>query len=173
MQPAQPTSAPQPIWQRLVFGRNPRRTLIRAAVLAGVCFVVFKFLLLPIRIHGISMEPAYRDGGINLVNRLSYLWRKPKRGDVVAVKTSGLHIMYLKRVIALPGESVAIEKGVVVIDGKPLAEPYVKRREPWELAPVKLEPDHYLVIGDNRGMDQRLHWFDAIPLNKIAGKVFW
>jgi len=173
MQPAQPSAVTQPTWQRLMIGRNPRRTLIRAAVLAVVCCVVFKFLLLPIRIQGISMEPAYRNRSVNFVNRVLYLWRKPKRGDVVAVKTSGFHIMYLKRVIALPGETVAIEKGVIVIDGKPLAEPYVKQREPWELASIKLEPDHYLVIGDNRSMDQHLHWFDAVPSSKIAGKVLW
>ena len=134
---------------------------------------MFKFVLLPVRITGYSMEPTYRNRSVNFVNRVLYQWRKPKRGDVVAVKTSGFHIMYLKRVIALPGETVAIEKGVIVIDGKPLAEPYVKQRASWELAGVKLEPDHYLVIGDNRGMDQHLHWFAVVPLSKIAGKVLW
>ena len=173
MQPASLPSTPPPIWQRFVFGRNPRRTLIRATIMAGACFVVCKFLVLPIRIEGVSMEPAYRDRSVNCVNRLSYFWRKPQRGDVVAVKTSGVHIMYLKRVVGLPGETVAIEKGVIVINGKPLAEPYVKQRASWELAGVKLEPDHYLVIGDNRGMDQHLHWFAVVPLSKIAGKVLW
>ena len=156
-----------------MFGRNPRRTLLRAALLAGGCFVVFKFVLLPIRVTGSSMEPTYRNRSINFVNRLSYLWRNPQRGDVVAVKTSGVHIMYLKRVIALPGETIAIEKGTVLINGEALAEPYVAKREPWEMAAVKLEPDQCLVIGDNRGMDQHLHWFNAVSLNKIAGKVLW
>ena len=173
MRTAQAHPVPQPVWQRLVFGRNPRRTLIRATLLAGVCFVVFKFVLLPIRVTGSSMEPTYRNRSVNFVNRLSYLWRKPQRGDVVAVRTTGIHIMFLKRVIALPGETIAIEKGTVLINGEALNEPYVKQREPWEVEPVKVEPDHHFVIGDNRGMDQQLHKFGKVETVRLLGKPLW
>ncbi len=154
-------------------GRNPKRTLVRALILMVASGVIFGFVLLPIRIRGDSMLPAYHDGGINFVNRLAYSFGQPKRGDVVAIKTSGIHIMYLKRIIGLPGETFAILKGVVLINGQPLDEPYVKNRKGWELSPQKLLAGHYLVIGDNRGMDQQLHEFGVIRAAKIVGKVLW
>src|SRR5437879_2651827 len=115
---------------RIVFGRRPRRTLVRLVVLVGASALIFGFVLVPVRITGISMEPTYHDRRINFVNRLAYVWSKPKRGDVVAIKTTGLHIMYLKRIVALPGETISIKKGIVMINGQPLNEPYVKKREP-------------------------------------------
>src|SRR5258707_1178640 len=94
-----------PFWLAIIIGRKPRRTLIRAACLAVVCFVVFKFVLLPVRVVGISMEPTYHDRSLNLVNALSYLRSGPQRGDVVGVQMSGRSIMYLKRIVGLPGET--------------------------------------------------------------------
>ena len=162
-----------PLWRRLLIGRNPKWTMIRAACTAVVAFVVFKFVLVPVRIAGESMTPAYRDGSVNCINRFAYRWHSPRRGDVVGVRTSGIHNMYFKRIIALPGETVAIEHGVVQINGRPLDEPYVKAREPWELPPRKLEADEYLVIGDNRGMAQQWHSFGVAEAKRIVGKVLW
>jgi len=83
------TAARFPGWLRVaLIGRNPKRTLIRAVILAICCFVffkffVFKFIVLPVRIEGYSMFPTYRDWGINFVNRLAYRHAEPQRGDVV------------------------------------------------------------------------------------------
>ena len=88
MQQGPSVAAPIPLWKRIVFGRNPRRTLLRAAGLAVVSLFVFKFILLPVRISGVSMEPAYRRDGINAINRLAYVFAQPRRGDVVAVRYS-------------------------------------------------------------------------------------
>jgi signal peptidase I len=175
----QQTLVPQPVWQRLVFGRNPRRTLIRATVLAATCFIMFRFFLVPIRIHGLSMEPAYHDGRVNAINRLAYTFGKPQRGEVVAARYSPAqrlstpHVMLLKRIVGLPGETVAIARGHVLINGEPLAEPYVKAREAWEVEPLKLADDEYYLIGDNRGMDQRYHEFGRIEAKRIVGRVLW
>jgi signal peptidase I len=174
--------APVPLWKRLVLGRNWRRTLVRASWLIGfalVVLVVFKFLLLPVRVAGVSMEPTYRDCGINFINRLAYVFGKPQRGDVVAVRysrphgLSGPHVMLLKRIIGLPGETVAITNGVVFINGQPLDEPYVKKRDAWQLPPVKMADDEYFLIGDNRGMDQRYHEFGETGAERIVGKLLW
>jgi signal peptidase I len=62
----------------------------------------FHFILVPVRITGKSMEPAYRDKSVNLINLFAYRNSKPKRGDVVGVKTTGVSTMFFKRVIALP-----------------------------------------------------------------------
>ncbi|HEY4984974.1 MAG TPA: hypothetical protein VIJ24_07895, partial [Verrucomicrobiae bacterium] len=61
-----------PRWVRIaVMGRNPKATLVRVAVLIVTCFIVFKFILLPIRVEGISMLPTYKDRSWNLVNRFT------------------------------------------------------------------------------------------------------
>ncbi len=170
----QPSSESPPLWQRLLIGRHPRRTLVRVVVLVAGSVMLFGFVLLPMRIRGDSMFPTYRDGGINFVNRLAYVRRKPQRGDVVAIQpAAGRHIMYLKRVIGLPGETIAIVQGVVQIDGEPLDEPYVKAREPWTVAARALAAEDYFVIGDNRGMDERSHLFGAVQASNIVGKVLW
>ncbi len=161
-----------PAWLRTVLiGRRPKRTLARLAVLVVGSFIVFKFILLPIQIVGPSMLPTYPEKGINLVNRLAYLWHEPRRGDVVSIRLAGESVMYMKRIVGLPGETVAFAGGHVVIDGKPLNEPYVKLPCNWERAPVKLGPDEYFVVGDNRSMPKEYHTFGELKRWRIAGKV--
>jgi signal peptidase I len=159
------------LWQRIVVGRNPRRTLLRALITAAVLFAAFRFVLIPVRVSGASMEPTYHDGSVNLINRLAFLFCEPRRGDVVSVQTSGLSNQYLKRVIALPGETFSMTNGIVFINGEPLSEPYVKYREPWRMAPVKLGPTDYVVMGDNRGQ-RRLedHTAGVTQRRKLIGK---
>jgi signal peptidase I len=167
-----PTPVPS-LWKRVAVGRNPRRTLVRAAVLAVGAFLVFRFILLPVRIQGESMEPTYRNGSVNFINQQAYRYRKPHRGDVIGVKFSGKHLMLFKRIVALPGEAVAIEQGLVMINGQPLAEPYVKHRTNWVLSARRMGPEEYFVIGDNRGMPQQYHEFGAAEASRIVGKVLW
>src|SRR5207249_3588149 len=105
-------SRKQPSWvQTVLIGRKPRRTLVRILILIVICFVVFKFILLPIRIDGGSMLPTYKEHGVNFVYRLPYLFHEPRRGDVVAIRTSGYSIMYMKRIVGLPGETVGFQDG--------------------------------------------------------------
>jgi signal peptidase I len=158
-------------WLRLVVGKYPKRTLLRALLLGIALWLVTKHLLLPVRISGISMEPAYRHGSFNVVNRLPYFFRVPRRGEVVAIKTTGPHLLYFKRIVGLPGETVTIRKGAVWIDQRLLPEPYVKARAAWEVKPRKLGTNEYFVIGDNRAMDQDAHLFGAVNRRKIVGKA--
>ncbi|MBC8000957.1 MAG: signal peptidase I [Opitutaceae bacterium] len=155
----------------IIIGRKPKRTFIRAVCLAAVCFVVFKFVVLPVRVAGISMEPTYLDGTWNAVNSLSYLRSEPQRGDVVGVQLSGRSIMFLKRIVGLPGETVAFDKGVVKIDGRPLEEPYLRNALKWDKDPERLGPDEFFVVGDNRSMDMADHSFGVAKRAKIVGKV--
>lgn len=159
-------------WLKTVLiGRNPRRTLGRIVMLAGVSYLVFGFVLLPIRIEGISMWPTYRDRQFNLANRLAYRWRDPQRGEVVCLALeAGRHVMYLKRVIGLPGETVEFRHGRAYIDGQPLDEPYVRTACNWYLPPKRLGPDEFYVVGDNRGMPAALHEQGAMARRLIVGK---
>lgn len=159
-------------WVRIaVLGRNPKLTLVRVALLILVCFVVFKFILLPIRVEGISMLPTYRDGSVNFVNRLAYLRHEPRRGDVVSIRLAGPHLMFMKRIIGLPGETVAFQSGRVLINGEVLDEPYEKTACDWTSTPVKLGPEDYYVVGDNRTMPLELHKHGETPRYRIIGKV--
>lgn len=163
----------RPHWlQVIAVGRNPRRTLVRIGVLVIVCFVVFHYVLLPARVDGISMAPTYRNHSINLVNQLAYLWHQPRRGDVVAVRAwAGKHLMLMKRIIGLPGETVRFNNGRVFINGELLREPYEKRPCHWTLPPVKLGPRQYFIVGDNRTMPWRDHYFGKVDRDRIVGKM--
>jgi signal peptidase I len=157
--------------RRIVIGRNPKRTLARAAVLVVVSFIVFKFLLLPIRVTGISMIPTYRDGGVTFVNRRAYFHARPKRSDIVAIRIDGKAELLLKRIVGLPGERLSIDRGLVKINDQPLVEPYAGINPTWDLDEVVLGEDEYWVMGDNRSMDQKSHTMQPIKLRDIIGKV--
>jgi signal peptidase I len=161
-----------PNWLRIALvGRNPKVTLVRIVVLVASCFVVFKFILLPVRIEGVSMLPTYKENSVNFVNRLAYLRHGPQRGDVVGIRLAGPHVMYMKRIIGLPGETVAFVTGRVLINGEALDEPYEKLSCDWNLSPEKLGPDEYYVVGDNRTMPPRYHVQGIASRDRILGKL--
>jgi len=102
-------------WQRFFVGRRPSRTLARAAVVVAVSVVTFGWVLQPIRAYEPNMLPTDRDGGLYFVNRLAYLGREPRRGDVVAIRLAGPRVLFMKRILGLPGELVRIEGAASVI----------------------------------------------------------
>jgi signal peptidase I len=157
--------------RRFVFGQNPRRTAVRVLVLAAVSFITFRWVLIPIRTEGSSMLPTYTPDRLHFVNRLAYGGGSPARGDVVAIQMAGPHVLYVKRVVGLPGDRVAIVGGEVQINGTTLSEPYVRHRRPWDVEEVTLGPREYFVIGDNRGMSVGDHDFGRVQVNRILGKV--
>ena len=144
---------------------------MRVLALAAVAFVTIKWLLIPIRTDGISMLPTYNSHALNLVNRLSYAYSTPARGDVVAIRLAGPSLVYVKRIVGLPGERLSIIKGVIHINGVPLDEPYVRDRRPWDRAEITLGPQEYFAVGDNRGMSQGFHKFGVVDRERILGKV--
>jgi signal peptidase I len=161
------------VFRRIAFGHDPRRTAVRILVLAAISFVTFKWVLIPIRPQGISMLPTYTPGEFSLVNRLAYLGQPPSRGDVVAIMVAGPHLLYVKRVVGLPGERVSVTDGLVRINGVPLAEPYVRHRRPWTVDEVSVGQNEYFVIGDNRGMAAGEHDFGRVDTSRILGRVLF
>jgi signal peptidase I len=172
-QAAQTARTPRlPNWLRIALvGRNFKFTLARIVVWVVTCIVVFNFILLFIRIEGISMLPTYKDRSVHLVSRVAYLWHEPRRGDVVSIRLAGIHVMYMKRIIGLPGETVAFVNGHVLIDGKVLDEPYEKYDCDWNLPPVKLDANEYYVVGDNRTMPPQYHTQGVASRDRIIGKL--
>ena len=168
-------------WLRIaLIGRRPKVTLARIVILVVTCIVVFKFVLLPIRVEGESMLPAYKDRSVNFVNRLAYWRHEPRRGDVVGLLLGGTNVfyrapgvMYMKRIVGLPGETVAFAGGHLLINGTPLDEPYVKGPCDWNRAPVMVGPGQYFVVGDNRSMPRDYHVFGKAQREQIVGKVLF
>lgn len=168
----QDANEPKPHWLRvLAIGRRPRATLVRIVVLVVVCFVTFKYCLLPIRIRGISMEPTRHDGRVNFINCLAYLRHEPQRGDIVSVRFAGKSVMLMKRIIALPGETIEFRQGRAYINGQPLDEPYVKFPCDWIAGPFVCGPNQYYVVGDNRSMAFELHTQGRAERDRIVGKL--
>ena len=129
---------------------------------------------------GVSMEPVLYNGQEVLINRLSYRFSSPKRGDIIAFLPNGNQNShyYLKRVVGLPGETIQIVGGYVTIDGVPLEEDeaYDKIADAGIAdAEVLLGNDEFFVLGDNRNNSEDSRSGNIGPVSKktIAGKVWF
>ena len=150
------------------------------AVLAALA--IRRYVLCLTRIQGRSMMPTLKSGQWAFVTRFDYLLGRPNRGDVVICFFPGrkmkrfpfLRQMMVKRVVGLPGETVAFEEGAVLIDGQPLPEPYLDpqfhRRRPTR-EPVTLGEDEYYVLGDNRDGSRDSRSVGPLDRRMIVGHV--
>jgi len=155
-------------WPRFLVGRRPAVTLLRLGVILALYFGVFRAVFQPIRVTGVSMEPTYPDGRIKLLNVRAYRKVDPVRFDVVAVKVKETVRVILKRVVGLPGETVAVWGGRVYIDGKRLGESYASGRGiPSTPTPIVLGPGEFFTIGDNR----RVTAYDVVKREEILGRA--
>jgi signal peptidase I len=152
---------------------------IGLVVLALVIALLIKtFLFQAFFIPSESMVPTLQVHDRVLVNKLSYKLHPVHRGDIVVFKAPegsdpGIDDL-VKRVIGLPGESVSARGGHVYIDNKELPETYLpKGTITTNFSPVTLAPDHYWVMGDNRGNSKDSRVFGPITKNHIVGRVFF
>src|SRR5262249_8631395 len=95
----------------------------------------------------------------------------PERGDVVSIRMAGHSVMYLKRIVGMPGETVEFKDGTLLVDGRALDEPYVKSWCHWDYPARKLGKGEYFVGGDNRAMSVEEHEFGVAGRDRILGKV--
>lgn len=159
--------------RHVVFGRRPGRTLVRIIALVVVSYVAFGWLFLPLRGEGISMQPTFGSGQIGFVNTLAYNLNPPRRGDIVAIRMAGRRVMYVKRIVGLPGERIGITHGVVRVDGAPLEEPYAVKGPAWDMAEVTLGAGEYFVVGDNRRMRIEDHDLGVAVRERIVGRMIF
>jgi|SRR3989344_9436222 len=149
------------------------KKLIRLGIAALTTFIIFTQVLSLVIVRGASMEPTYQAGDITLINRVSYIFRPPVRGEIVAIKLAGRRVMLMKRIIGLPGEAVRIRNGQVFIDETPLTEAYLLSPQPWNLPPRVLIAEEYFVIGDNRRQTMTEHFFGRVKIKQIVGRALW
>jgi signal peptidase I len=153
-------------------------SLTRIIVLGALCcFLVSHFIFEPVRVSGQSMSPTLLDTGSYWLNRWVYLEHEPKRADIVAVKDPQDGGLVVKRIVALPGESIYFKNGAVYVNGRRLDEFYLPSHTPtyaYEKNEDELlccGKDQYFVLGDNRGNSTDSRTFGAVPRRDILGKV--
>jgi signal peptidase I len=184
--------------------KGPGSFLRELPVLLLIAFVlallIKSFLVQAFYIPSESMEPTLRVGDRVLVNKLVYHFHPPRRGDIIVFEephpteeshrnavqgfwhwlTQGLGVAsdperdFIKRVIALPGETIEIKAGQVYINGNKLVEPYLAvNADTRDYPPHRVPADNLFVMGDNRtnSNDSRFGLGD-IPFGKVVGRAF-
>jgi signal peptidase I len=175
---------------------SPWRTivdwLLTIAIAVGAVLAIKQWIVNPYRIPSSSMEPTLHcaepsDGCTArfsdrvLANRFIYHLREPDRGDVVVFETPeraqrlcGAGGTFVKRLIALPGETISERDGFVYIDGRRLSEPYVEsgRRDDQTFEPREIPADHYFFMGDNRSQSCDSRVWGPVPRASLIGEVF-
>jgi signal peptidase I len=168
------------IYAWLVFRIKRQHWLISVALLAIVWLVLplpLRYLLntstARVRNNGFSMGTTLPDGGYLLADRLAYQHTDPQRGDIVIFSFPlDPDQDLIKRVIGLPGESIAVKDGTVTVNGTPLKEPYSTAPALYDGTWVVPEGQLF-VLGDNRNDSRDSHQWGFLPRENIIGKVVW
>jgi len=159
--------------------------LVKTAVIVIVLVVVTRgFILQPFIVDGSSMSPRFHTNDYLIVDKISYRLHAVTRGDIVVFKYPlDTSVNYVKRVIGLPGETVRIQNGAVIIisaanpKGFTLNEPYVINHDPTtlqsgaSLAEYNVPADSYFVMGDNRPASSDSRSWGFLPKSDMVGRV--
>ncbi len=144
--------------------------IITILTFAGLIINYFLYTILIVK--GESMEPNYWDGDVMVVDRVRYRVVKPDRGDVIALYFPGeLERKFIKRIIGLPSEEIAIKDGNLYINQALTQESYLPKLITRPDMTYKLSPDEYFVMGDNRDMSSDSRIWGPLPAESILGVV--
>ncbi|HEY8496808.1 MAG TPA: signal peptidase I [Limnochordales bacterium] len=143
--------------------------LVIAGALAGfiITFVAQSFL-----VQGSSMEPTLVDGQRLLVDKITYRLREPRRGEIIVFHyPADPRRKFIKRVIGLPGDEVLIAGQRLILNGRPVEEPYVLGPMRGVFGPMTVPPGHVFVLGDNRNNsdDSRYPDVGPVPMELVVG----
>ena len=148
--------------------------LLYIALVVLIALTIRSFIAEPIRVDGDSMIPTLVHNEDMLVEKMTYWFSDPLRGDIVICFYPGYTESCVKRVIGLPGETVAVKDGVITIDGEPIDESaYWKGEIIGDMDPVTVGAREVFVVGDNRNgsKDSRNPSVGCIPYAKLVGRV--
>ncbi len=154
---------------------------IKIVIISLLIIIPLKFFIVqPFFVRGASMEPNFENGDYLIVNELVYHFSSPKRGDVVVFKFPlDPSQYYIKRIIGLPGETVEIKNGQVIIynnafpQGMILDESmYLRNEETKGDLKVTLDENDYFVLGDNRQASADSRIWGLVPQHYIVGRVW-
>ncbi len=167
------------------------RTLVEYALLAvvavAVALLIQAFLVKPYRIPSESMENTLLIGDRVLVDRISWRFTEPQRGEITVFHPPFSGPVLIKRIVGMPGDVISLNDGYVYINGRKLDEPYVRRiggrQEPtdpftnglaWSLQqPYHVPAGTYFMMGDNRTDSGDSREFGPVRRSQLVGHAFW
>lgn len=173
--------------QKLQLGKYTRKNIgtalswiVQIALVCGIAFMLVCAFGHRVSNAGDSMKPALKNGDVVLMNRMVYNVSNPKRGDIIAFRPNGNENAHysIKRVVALPGETVQIKEGSIYIDGTKVTE-HIYAKEIVDAGvidePMELGKDEYFVIGDNHAGsdDSRMADIGNVKRKDIFGKAWF
>jgi signal peptidase I len=161
--------------------------ILIAALLApiGSIFLAFSIRLFVAEarfIPAASMLPTLRIDDRLIIDKLSYRFKSPQRGDLIvfnptkALVEQNFKDAFIKRIIGVPGDTIAIQNGKLLLNGKVTPESYVLEKANYTYGPAIVPPGEYFVLGDNRNNSYDSHYWGFVPRAKIVGqatKRFW
>jgi len=155
--------------------RHEIRVWTRDLLIAiGLALVIIVFLYQPVKVEGTSMAPLLSDQERIFINKFVYRFEAIHRGDVVVFwYPLDRSKSFIKRVIALPGETVTIRQGVVTVNGVVVPEPYVppQYEDVSDYGPQRVPADSYFVMGDHRISSNDSRVFGPVPSQFIYGRA--
>lgn len=154
--------------------------LVAIVIAAVLAFVIRTFIVEPYLVDGPSMRPTLYTDERLIVNKFTYWFHSPERGDVIVFKfPSDQKKDFIKRVIAIPGDTIEIKDGHVILNGQILKELYILN-DPIQgtYSQATVPAGHVFAMGDNRNNseDSRYKEVGFVPYELIKGKalfIFW
>jgi len=164
--------------------RQTRENLLILAIALGLALIIRTFVAEPRYIPSDSMIPTLQLGDRLVVEKVSYRFRSPAKGDIVVFEPpSQLQIQgyskdqaFIKRVIGESGQTVSVANGKVYINQKPLTEDYIAEPPNYRWSPHQVPEDQVFVMGDNRNNSNDSHIWGFLPKQNIIGRAwfrFW
>lgn len=152
----------------------------------SIFLVVYLFAMQPHQVNGQSMVPTFQSGEYVLTDKVSYRFGTPQRGDVVVFHApeaancpKGTGCDFIKRVLAVPGDTIEVRDNHIYVNGVALAEEYIPpdfETLPGAYTrngPVTLGPDEYFCVGDNRPYSSDSRAWGPVTRDLIVGKAFF
>jgi signal peptidase I len=151
------------------------RALIETVVPALLIAIgINLFLAQATQVQGQSMEPNLHTAQRVVVEKVTYRFHGPRRGDIVVIDLpeAGPELL-IKRVIAMPGETIVSRSGQVYINGEPLDEPYITSPGGRDVTEQIVPPLHVFVMGDNRQFSNDSRNFGPVPIDDVIGRAWF
>jgi signal peptidase I len=167
----------------------------QTVLLTVAIFLAVRMLVQNFRVEGASMDPTLKSGQFLLINKIGYLrvdgtplemvvpikpgsdlnyvFGGPARGDIIVFHSPGQADKdYIKRIIGLPGDTVQIRNGQVIVNGAEIDEPYIKHQARYDWEKKTIPRDSFFVLGDNRPNSSDSHVFGTISAESIVGRAW-
>ncbi len=149
---------------------------VETVLLALILFFGINAISARVRVENISMLPTLHPGEFVLINKLAYKIGQPSRGDIIVFHYPRDPSQdYIKRVIGIPGDTVVIENGKVMVNNIVLDEPYISAPPAYANRWVVPQNDLF-VLGDNRNQSSDSHSWGYVPYDLVVGKavfIYW